>query len=208
MRRAAIVMGMLAAAWPAGDALASDCIFIPPVRVDVGPATSQLDATAAFQTVAGIHWASVYPKGKARFDVGVGIVSISRLEEEPPAMTTDPEATARRGPVSEPLELTGGYVEVAARTAGNHWWRTWVAGRVESGRATRDGEHEMYVGFAARVSTEAYLAGMDGGGNALVMGVAAIGVYGELAVRRHDQLGDDLTASAGLSFRIPLIVGG
>jgi len=56
------------------------------------------------------------------------------------------------------------------------------------------------------VSTEAYLAGSDSSAGGAVIGVFAIGFYGELAVRRIDELGDDVGASVGVSMRLPLIV--
>ena len=134
--------------------------FLPPMRVDVGPSVSSIEDAPAGQVVAGIHWASVYPKGKAGFDVGIGIVSTFRGTDDDATATarvTDPMAEA-----DDPLGVFGGYVEVAARTAGNGWWRNWVGMRVESGRAGWDHRSRPYVGLAARVSTEAYLSGAAG----------------------------------------------
>lgn len=196
--RAALV---LAALLPASTAAAGHGgVFVPPLRVDVGPAVSQLDDDPAFQCVAGIHWASVYPNGRARIDVGVGLVSTTHGEGDPPP-------GARVAPPDDALSLVGGYVEVATRTAGTGWWRTWVGTRVESGQATRGGERSGFVGVATRISTEAYVAGGSSGGSALVLGVGAIGVYGEVGLRRIDEVGDDVTVSAGLTMRVPLILG-
>jgi hypothetical protein len=62
--------------------------------------------------------------------------------------------------------------------------------------------------MAARVTTEAYLSGIDGGGNALIIGTLALGIYGEAAVRQIDGTAVDLALSAGLSIRIPFMFGG
>ena len=180
--------------------------FLPPMRVDVGPSVSSIEDAPAGQVVAGIHWASVYPKGKAGFDVGIGIVSTFRGTDDDATATarvTDPMAEA-----DDPLGVFGGYVEVAARTAGNGWWRNWVGMRVESGRAGWDHRSRPYVGLVARVSTEAYLSGAAGGHDGIILGVVAIGAYAEVAGRRIDDLGDDVAASVGLSFRIPLVAVG
>ena len=86
--------------------------FLPPMRVDVGPSVSSIEDAPAGQVVAGIHWASVYPKGKAGFDVGIGIVSTFRGTDDDATATarvTDPMAEA-----DDPLGVFGGYVEVAA----------------------------------------------------------------------------------------------
>ncbi len=180
--------------------------FVPPLRIDSGPAVSAIEPDVGVQTVIGIHWASVYPKGTASFDVGVGFVS-SFVPSD--TATAEPDHLARETSVDhadEPLSLIGGYVEVAKRVAGNHWWRTWVGMRVESGRAAQDGRAAGFVGVAGRVSTEAYLPAAESGGGGAVVGMLAIGVYAELAGRRLDALGDDVSASVGLSFRVPMII--
>jgi hypothetical protein len=180
-------------------------VVIPPVRVDLGPSTSAVDDAPALQVVAGVQWASVYPRGRARIDAGFGVVSVSRADPEPPP--GDPEHVAAIAG-GDPLELLGGYAEVATRAAGTGWWRTWVGTRIESGRASLGGRSSGYVGVATRVSVEAFVAGSSSSAGALVLGVLAIGVYAEVAVRRIDGVGDDVAASAGASFRIPLIIGG
>jgi hypothetical protein len=172
-------------------------ILIPPARVDIGATATGLDEHPAFQLVAGVHWASLSPTPGTRIDVGAGVVSLSGSGPDDPADKMD-----------DRLHLVGGYVEVATRPAGNGWWRTWAGVRVEAGEVERAGEDGEYVGIAARVTSEAYLQGMDGGGNALVLGTLAIGVYAEAAARQIDGVAADLAISAGLSFRIPFIIGG
>ena len=176
-------------------------VFIPPMRIDVGPSISHAEPAA--QVVAGIHWASVYPSHRANIDIGVGMISASSFGDEAAGAGGAAERTIAP---QQGLELVGGYVEVATRVAGAKWWRTWIGTRVESGRATLDGRPEPFVGVATRASTEIFVAGADGGGSAVMMGVFAIGVYGEIAVRRIDDVGDDLGASVGLSMRLPLII--
>lgn len=176
--------------------------IIPPMRIDVGPSISHAETEPAFQMVAGLHWASVYPKGRANIDVGVGVISATHFSDE----GEDAALAERRLEEDEPLSLIGGYVEVATRTAGNGWWRSWVGTRVESGRASIDGRSSGFVGVATRISTEAYVAGADSSSGGAVLGVFAIGLYGEVAVRRIDDVGDDVGASVGLSMRLPLIV--
>ena len=176
-------------------------VFIPPMRIDVGPSISHAEPAA--QVVAGIHWASVYPNHRANIDIGVGMISASGFGDEPGDAGGAAERTIAP---EEGLELVGGYVEVATRVAGAKWWRSWVGTRVESGRATLDGRPSAFVGVATRASTELFVAGADSGGSSVMMGVFAIGIYGEVAVRRVDDVGDDLGASVGLSMRLPLII--
>lgn len=196
--RAAIVLALVLA--PAVAHAGSGGV-IPPMRIDVGPAVSGTAGDPAMQWVVGIHWASVYPKPRAGFDVGVGFVSVSH-----PGKSDDTMATARSSrPAPSPLELFGGYVEVATRTAGNDWWRTWVGTRIESGRADLDSAHHGYVGIATRISTEAFIGGAGGDHNSAFCGVFAIGLYGEVSARKIAGVGDDLGASVGLSMRLPLI---
>jgi hypothetical protein len=166
------------------------------MRVDVGPVVQTEESSPGFECVAGIHWASLYPKPRANIDVGVGIVSITRSEAEP----------MKHG-YPDPLEVFGGYVEVATRTNGNGWWRNWVGTRIESGGAWVDHERHAYVGVATRVSSEAFVAGASSGSGGGVIGVFAVGIYGELAARRIDDVGNDYGVSMGLTMRVPLIAG-
>jgi hypothetical protein len=176
--------------------------LIPPMRIDVGPSISHAETEPAFQVVAGIHWASVYPNHRANIDVGVGIISASHFSDEAEDGTVSERVIAP----DEPLSLIGGYVEVATRTAGGRWWRSWVGTRVESGQASLNGRDTGFVGVATRVSTEAFVAGADSSSGGAVIGVFAIGLYGEVAVRRIDEVGDDIGASVGLSMRLPFII--
>lgn len=188
---ASIVLGLAAPAHAGGG-------FVPPMRVDLGPAfTSSVDHEVGGQVVAGIHWASLYPK-KTYLDVGVGIVSTSFGGPEEPRSKT--------GPVRDPLSIFGGYVEVASRPSGNGWWRTWFGTRVEGGRAAKDGDSQGMVGVAARLSAELWVGGASGGSGGGVIGVGAIGVYTELSARRlSEDDANELGASMGLSFRVPMI---
>jgi hypothetical protein len=172
-------------------------ILIPPARVDVGATATGLDDHPALQLVAGVHWASLSPTPGTRIDIGAGVVSLSGTGPDDPTDKMD-----------DSLRLTGGYVEVATRPAGNGWWRTWAGVRVEAGEVARADTDGEYVGMAARVTTEAYLSGIDGGGNALIIGTLALGIYGEAAVRQIDGTAVDLALSAGLSIRIPFMFGG
>lgn len=177
--------------------------LIPPMRIDIGPSISHVETEPAFQVVAGIHWASVYPNHKANIDVGVGIISASHTSDE----GEDGTVSHRVIEGAAPLSLFGGYVEVATRVAGNgRWWRTWVGTRVESGQASLNGRDSGFIGVATRVSTEAFVAGADSSSGGAIIGVFAVGLYGEVAVRRIDEVGDDIGASVGLSMRLPFII--
>jgi hypothetical protein len=181
---------------------AGEGLFVPPMRIDLGPQMSSEEARPAFQVVAGIHWASLYPK-KSNIDVGIGIVSDSRGTAEDTMTTSGGRAVVRPG--EDRLQLFGGYVEVATRTGGNSWWRNWVGTRIESGRADVDHGKHAFVGVATRVSTEAYVAGGSGGGNGILIGVFAVGFYGELSARKIDDVGNDYGVSFGVTMRVPLI---
>jgi hypothetical protein len=199
VRTAALVICLVALP---SIARAGNGAFVPPMRVDVGPTSSHVEPVPGLQVVAGIHWASLYPKPRANIDIGVGMVCVTHGGDD------DDMAAARTSgaPERERLGMFGGYVEVATRTAGGSWWRNWVGTRVESGRATIDGRKRAYVGVATRVSTEAFVSGGSSGSGGVAVGVLAIGLYGELSARRIDDVGNDLGASFGVSMRVPLIV--
>ena len=176
--------------------------LIPPLRIDLGPSISHVETEPAFQAVIGIHWASVYPNHKANIDFGIGMISATHMADE----AEDGTVSHRTIEGEEPLSLIGGYVEVATRVAGNRWWRSWVGTRVETGQASLHGRDHGFVGVATRISTEAFVAGADSSSGGAIVGVFAIGLYGEVAVRRIDDVGDDLGASVGLSMRLPFII--
>jgi len=174
--------------------------FVPPMRVDMGAAFSESEHDLGGQVVAGIHWASLYPK-KTYLDVGLGFVSTSfGGPEDPPTMHA-----SSRPRVRDPLSIFAGYVEVATRPSGNGWWRTWVGTRVEAGQGSRDGDDQGMIGVAVRASAELWIGGASSGSGSGMMGVGAIGLYGEMSARRFVDDSDDLGASVGLSFRVPLI---
>jgi len=196
---AIVVVGLLASVAHAGSGA-----LVPPMRIDLGPAMSKLAPMPGFQLVAGVHWASLTPSPRASIDVGIGMIGTLRRSSDQAEAGAPSNARAVE---PAPLSLIGGYLEVATRTNGNGWWRTWVGSRLESGRASQDGLGHAFVGVATRISTEAYLtAAGGGGGGGLVVGALAIGLYAEVAARRFDSLGNDVGVSAGLSMRIPLII--
>jgi hypothetical protein len=173
-------------------------ILVPPARVDLGATATGMHDHPAFQLVAGVHWASLMPTPKTRIDVGAGVISMYGPGSDEDALDK----------MDDSFHLTGAYVEVATRPAGNDWWRTWAGVRVEAGQVERAGDDGDYVGMAARVTTEAFFSGTDGGGNAVIIGTVALGIYGEAAVRQIDGVAIDLALSAGLSIRIPFMFGG
>lgn len=197
MRTAGIVAGVLITL--SGTAHAGGG-FLPPMRVDLGAAFSESEHDVGGQIVAGIHWASLYPK-KTYLDVGLGVVSTSfGGPEDPPTMHTSARPRER-----DPLSIIAGYVEVATRPSGNGWWRTWVGTRVEAGQASRDGDDQGMVGVAVRGSAELWLGTAASGSGGGIFGVAALGVYGEMSARRFEDDANDLGASFGFSFRLPLV---
>jgi hypothetical protein len=203
----AILLAVVLVAVPS-IAYAGDGFFVPPMRLDWGPQMSSKDTEPAFQTVAGIHWASLYPKPRANIDVGIGIVVTNHMDgsdDDAAASTMSRTTRAAVRPTPEALSMFGGYVEVATRTNGNGWWRDWVGTRVESGRAELDHAPHPYVGVATRFSTEAFVAGAASASNGGIIGVFAIGFYAELSARTIKDVGTDWGASLGLTMRLPLI---
>jgi len=201
---AAILVGVLAMSRPAH---AGGGFLIPPMRVDVGPTTTTDHAghrLGGGEILAGIHWASVYPKSTP-IDIGVGFVSTYLDLPELPG-----NGVALRSAESvdddRAFRLTGGYVALSKSVAGGSWWRTWAEGRGELFSTELDGNTSSGLGGALRVSAEVFIGGTEGGSNALICGTLAAGLFVEASYRELPTLISPLGVSAGVSVRIPLII--
>jgi hypothetical protein len=178
--------------------------FSPPLRLDYGAAASLGAPSPSAQLAVGLHWASVDPRRDGRLDLGGGLILRS-------AMLGAEEPTHEAGVDVTPVgaaSLAGGYLEGAWRVAGGGSWRGWVGVRGERGWARLGKVEGAYTGVALRVSAEVFAPLVGGGNNGIICGAFALGLYGEIALRRIDDVGDDVGISLGLSGRLPLILVG
>jgi hypothetical protein len=100
----------------------------------------------------------------------------------------------------------GAYLEGAHTLSRGDWWRTWGSVRGEYLGSTAFGE-ETKTGFgvSGRLSAELYASGAGVEPRGVFLGTYAIGVYVEAGLR--DVVSDvgKFQASAGLTFRTPLV---
>ena len=177
--------------------------FVPPLRFDVGSLAinSDTEILTGTEMLIGIHWASIHP-GSPKFDIGVGFVST--FTELPDALVLG----GRRMDSDGFVTANGGYLELATRLAGGDHWRTWLSGRGEMSSGSLGGQRFSSLGGATRITTELFAGVAGSGGNGIMFGSFAIGLYVEAA---HRQLPANIGQSGfggGLTLRLPLILVG
>ena len=103
--------------------------FIPPMKVDVGWATTLSEGvvTTGRQTFLGLSWATVVPR-PTWFDIGVGYVTAEIPVDQLATRGTHTMST-------DSPHLHGGYLELGARIVERRGWRTWAMSRFEVGGA-------------------------------------------------------------------------
>lgn len=188
-------------------ALSSDALaggFAPPLSIDVGSSVlSSEDGEVRTSPVVlvGLKWATIYPKRTA-LDLGIGYVgAMMGPDDEPSARRV--HSKRKNGSANSSLSsMHGVFLEVAGLAGERNHARAWVAGRAELLRSNG----ENVLGFATRISAEVWTGLSDTQGHGTAYGVAALGLWTELGVRRVPSLGLVQQVSVGLSFRIPLIV--
>jgi hypothetical protein len=167
-----------------------------PLKIDIGMtgANTTQGFMPGIELRGGIHWASLSPQ-PTNTDVGLGLFIAALPGAQNDAM---PDA-------DNDVVYGGAYLEVGQTLSHGDWWRTWATGRAEYLGASAFGKDETGFGVAGRVSAELYASGVGIEPRGLFLGTYAFGVYAEVAGR---QLGDDVSpvqASAGLTFRTPLV---
>lgn len=177
-------------------------VFIPPLEVELGHAIAgaadggTLEST---QLLVGISWASIYPR-PTPIDVSVGVICSMY-----PAPTVAAARTAGPPPAAD--VDSGGYVDVAVRTASGPHWRMWAGAR---GELIDQGERSA-LGVAARASMELWAPTVGGDshgpGIAMFLGTVAVSAWAEAGVREQPR-GVASFVAAGLGMRIPLIIAG
>jgi hypothetical protein len=196
MVAAVLSVSSVAAAKPAA-------IFIPPMEAEVGAGSpvdgSEVGVSTEFRI--GAHWASLYWK-PTRWDVGFGFVTSTRS-----TLTGTVERSI--APEQQGLTLNGAYISAAYAIENHKHWRTWLGGRFEMLGGSRDGRDVATTGFAVRLATELYSAGLGGASDhsaaALFAGAFAVGVYVEGIQRGLPGDFGELDAGAGLTMRIPFL---
>ncbi len=206
MRAAVGALSLLVILGLGGPAQAGHGFFVPPMRVDLSPATmSGPDGTMiGMHALAGVYWASLWPGKRTPVDVGVGYLYEAYRTGEPRSQLL----AAGMAPEEPLLELHGTYVELARRAGGNHGRRGWIGARAEVLFSEVGGRRRAGVGFAGRAAWELFVPVKGGGNNGVIVGTFALGVYLELAARQLPDGKGALQSTAGLSMRIPLIAVG
>lgn len=100
----------------------------------------------------------------------------------------------------------GAYLEVGRTLSQGSFWRTWASGRGEYlASGAFGGEGHTGFGAAGRLSAELYVSGVGIESRGLFLGTYAIGVYVEAGARDMAPGVGMFQASAGLTFRTPLV---
>jgi hypothetical protein len=201
-RLVATCLGILALVSLTRDAVAGGG-FAPPIAIDFGSSVlSAKEGTVRTGTVltAGLKWATIYPK-RTSFDVGIGYVGTMIRTEDAKAPHRPSNARATRNTLSS---MHGGFLEFSGLAAERSHARAWVSGRAELMRSNG----EAVLGIATRLSAEVWTGLSHSSRGGAAYGVAALGVWTELGVRRLPSLGLVQQLSVGLSVRLPAVVSG
>lgn len=190
---------------------------LPPSRADVGPTVvhGADGARPGMRVQAGAHLASGESRRDANFDAGIGYVfervELSAAQRELAFMRT--EAGDDRPSAAS---AHGGYVELARRIARARHHRTWLAVRGER-LVTSEAflAREASLGVTGRIEWELYTpavgADADGSGcgfvAAIAHGTAAAGFFVESGARVAPDGTTSFIATAGVSVRLPAVVG-
>jgi hypothetical protein len=205
MRRlTSLTVVSLALAVLTNEAHAGGGLFVPPLRAELGSSVNAGPSGpyASTDMSVGVHWASLSPRRSA-FDVGVGFTS--SLGQDTYPQKVGPHATPRDQ--LAPITASGGYLELAARVRAGKHWRTWLGARGELATGERFGRQSSSVAASARLSTELFGGVAGGGGDGLVLGTFAIGLYVEAKYREYgDGAPGASSLGAGVSGRLPLIL--
>jgi hypothetical protein len=174
--------------------------FMMPLKVDLGAtgANTERGFAPGFGMAVGIHWASLSPR-PTRTDVGLGVFGALL------AAPTDTSSMSGSNNDSNGVAYGGAYLEVARTLSQGSFWRTWASGRGEYLASGAFGESDAGLGASARLSAELYVSGVGIEPRGLFLGTYAIGVYVEAGARDMAPGVGAFQASAGFTFRTPLV---
>ena len=167
-----------------------------PLKVDIGATGANTDRGFApgIGAAVGIHWASLSPK-PTNTDVGIGVFGGLLATPGDTAVMNDEDGVA----------YGGAYLEIAQTLSRGTWWRTWAAGRGEYLASSAFGDDHVGFGATGRLSAEIFVSGVGIEPRGLFLGTYAIGIYAEAGARDMVDGVGALHASAGLTFRTPLV---
>ena len=170
--------------------------FMMPLKVDIG--ASGANTTRGFAPglgiAVGIHWASLSPE-PTQTDVGIGVFG---------ALLAAPKDTTGMNDKNG-VAYGGAYLEIGHTLSHGSFWRTWASGRGEYLASSAFGDDRNGFGAAGRLSAELYVSGVGIEPRGVFLGTYAIGVYLEAGARQVAPGLGALQASAGLTFRTPLV---
>lgn len=170
--------------------------FMLPLKVDIGAAMIGTDRGAApgIAAAIGIHWASLSPN-PTQTDVGIGVFGAINTAPEDMSIVNDKHTVAQGG----------AYLELAHTLSHGDWWRTWASGRGEYLKSSAFDREKIGFGASGRLSVELFISGVGIEPRGLFLGTYALGLYVEAGAR--DTVADvgKIHASAGLTFRTPLV---
>ena len=167
-----------------------------PLKIDIGATGMSTDRGFApgIAGAIGIHWASLSPT-PTDTDIGIGV--FGALMSAP----MDPNATNDQNGIA----YGGVYLEAGHTLSRNDWGRTWATARGEYLSSSAFGVDHTGFGVAGRLSAELYASGVGIEPRGIFLGTYAVGVYAEAGVRDVGPGVNDFTATAGLTFRTPLV---
>jgi hypothetical protein len=167
-----------------------------PLKIDIGATGMNTDRGFApgIAAAVGIHWASLSPT-PTDTDVGLGVFGALLAAPADPAMPN-----AQNG-----IAYGGAYLEVGHTLSRGDFWRTWATGRGEYLASSAFGVDHTGFGAAGRLSAELYTSGVGIEPRGLFLGTYAVGVYVEAGIRDVGPGVGDFQATAGLTFRTPLV---
>jgi hypothetical protein len=169
--------------------------FMMPLKIDIGATGMSTDRGFApgIAGAIGIHWASLSPT-PTDTDIGIGVFGALM------AAPMDPNGTNDNG-----IAYGGAYLEFGHTLSRNDWGRTWASARGEYLGSSVYGVSHTGFGVTGRLSAELYTSGVGIEPRGLFLGTYAIGVYAEAGLRDVGPGVNDFTATAGLTFRTPLV---
>ncbi len=190
---------------------ATGCIAgaLPPSRSDVGTTMTHADGEVAtgVRVATGAHWASGSLDREQDYDIGVGYI-YENASESGGDIRDEP------GDGTDALVSHGVYASFATLLSRDirEDDRTWFGLRSEYLRAS-DGSNS--IGVLARGTWEIFGASEGGGGFSdncgggagYAMGTTALGLYLEAGPRRTFNNEASVSATAGVSLRLPFLFG-
>jgi hypothetical protein len=174
--------------------------FMMPLKIDLGASgvNTERGFAPGLGMAIGIHWASLSPR-PTRTDVGIGVFGALL------AAPDDASAMSGANGDSNGVAYGGAYLEVGRTLSQGSFWRTWASGRGEYLASGAFDESDVGFGASGRLSAELYVSGVGIAPRGLFLGTYALGVYVEAGARDMAPGVGMLQASAGLTFRTPLV---